>query len=122
MPTPNGLAVKALAGMLRDEVVVEGDCGYRVRATAQDREIYLILVNPDDETLDVGMHFTALPGLHAKAEIRMVDEIHNNSLMNPPCTDLAVTENRGIGITDGEADLVLSLPRYGFAGCRITTD
>ena len=122
VPTPNGLAVKALAGMLRDEVVVEGDCGYRIRATAQDREIYLILVNPDDETLDVGIHFTALPGLHAKAEIRMVDEIHNNSLMNPPCTDLAVTENRGIGITDGEADLVLSLPRYGFAGCRITTD
>ena len=121
-PTPNGLSVKMLCGMLEDEIVVEGDTDYRVRATAKDGEIYLIVVNPEDDTLSASMHLTALAGAHAKVEIRQVDEKRNNSVMNPPCMDLEVTETRELCVVDGEADVNLTLPRYGFASVRITAE
>ena len=120
-PTPNGLSVKMLFGMLRDEVVVEGDTDYRVRATGQEREIYLIVNNPEDETLRVNIHFTALEGQCAKAEIREVDEEHNNSVMNPPCMDLEITETMELPVKEGETDVCLTIPRYGFVSCRLVT-
>ncbi len=119
-PTPNGLSVKMLCGMLEDEIVVEGDTDYRVRATSQDNQLYLIVTNPADETLTFNAHFTALKGEHARVEIRMVDEKHNNAVMNPPCMDLEITETREMSIVNGEADMALTLTRYGFACCRVT--
>ena len=119
-PTPNGLSVKMLCGMLENEIVVEGDTEYRVRATANDREIYVILTNPDGEALPMQANLKALKCDALHVEICQVDEKRNNSVMNPPCMDLSVTETRDVTVVDGEATIAFELPRYGFACWRIT--
>ena len=121
-PTPNGLAVKMLCGMLRDEIIVEGDTGSRVRATAEGREMYVLLTNPDAEDISFRCRLEAPAGERIRVEISQVDEIHNNSVMNPPCMELSVTDTREIDPADGKADFALTLPRYGFASCRIVRE
>ena len=118
-PTPNGLAVKMLHGMLKDEIAVIGDTGFRVRATAQGHEIYALLTNPEAEEVTFTAHLEQLTGERLQVEICQVDEKHNNSVMNPPCMDLEITETREICAVEGKADITLTLPRYGFASVRI---
>ena len=114
-PTPNGLSVHMLWGMLKDELQVAGDTNFCVRCTADGNKLYLILSNPYEDPLTFNCTFEELEGTKAKVAISQVDEIHNNAVMNPPCMELGVTETREVEIVEGKAQISMQLPRYGFA-------
>ncbi len=119
-PTANGLSVKVLCGMLKDEIAVVGDTDYRVRATAEGKKMYLILTNPDEEEMVFNARVASLDGSKVTAELRRVDEKNNNAVMNPPCSDLTVTECFDTEIVEGNADISVTLPRFGFASLTLT--
>ncbi|MDO4740981.1 MAG: hypothetical protein Q4A66_09965, partial [Eubacteriales bacterium] len=122
MPTPNGLAVHMLWGMLADELQISGDTGYRARCTAAGDRLYLILSNPDDAPLGAAFKVDGLTGSRAKVRISCVDEQHNNALLAPPCRELSVTEAKEIEIAHGEIHIALTLQRYGFACLEINVE
>lgn len=115
MPTPNGLAVHMLWGMLKEELQIAGDTDFRARCTADGNKLYFIISNPDDEPLEVHFKVTELEGSSAKISVCQVDEEHNNAVMAPPCMELSLTKAWNAGISDGELQVDYQLPRYGFA-------
>jgi len=122
MPTPNGLAVHMLWGMLKEEVQVEGDTHFRARCTADGSRLYLILSNPDDEAISVNFNVVGMEGTVARIEVSQVDEQHNNAVLNPPCTELSVTDKWETALEDNEFKVALELPRYGFAALSIEVE
>ena len=84
--------------------------------------MYLILTNPDGEEAVFNAKFRQPEGSKLHVEIRQVDEKLNNAVMNPPCMELQVTEKKDAEIIDGEANVSLTLPRFGFASMTVTVE
>ena len=114
-PMPNGLSVHMLGLMLRDEVVVKGDWCGRVRAAREDRKMTILLTNPDDEPLAVNCTIEELEGTKVRICMSHVDEKNNNAVMNPPCTELTVTETMELPIVNGAVHVSCVMPRFGFS-------
>ena len=104
-----------LGRMLRDEVVVKGDWCGRVRATREDRKMTILLTNPDDEPLAVNCTIEELEGTKVRICMSHVDETNNNAVMNPPCTELTVTETMELPIVNGAVHVSCVMPRFGFS-------
>lgn len=142
-PTPNGLAVHMLFGMLDNEVRIEcqrtlhdpvtgrvtarvaapfyAQPLFRVRATGDTKRLYLIVTNPSEEPLTVHCHLDGLEGSAATALISQVDAKQNNSVTGEICRELGVTERREMSLTDGECDVCCCLPPFAFACWSIQT-
>lgn len=133
--TPNAFAVRLLRDMLEDELVVEEqnsgmeDFDHRVlysrdpgqlKATASGNEVRLIVTNPNEEEMPVSGTIFNLEGSRAVIELIQVDEQHNYFPDDPADTALKVTERKEVPVIDGSVQLSALLPRFGFAGIRVT--
>ena len=65
---------------------------------------------------------TGMEGSVAKIEMSRVDEQHNNAVLNPPCTELTVTDKWETALEDNEFKVAFELPRYGFAALSIDVE
>jgi hypothetical protein len=119
VPTPNGQAMTILHGMLENELRLVGNPDFRARATGQDDAVYAIVTNPSPDPLRVECTINGLNDGNVDVEMRQVDDKQNNTVTNPPCNALSVTERREQTVTDGSVTITSELPPYAFASWLI---